>query len=78
MDAEHLRSAEDAGLSVVCGSVAFDDPGLESLGINAQASGNDIVRAAALLSNLCALDVSEAAGSIADLVQEMKWFAETD
>jgi hypothetical protein len=72
MDAEQLRSAENAGLSVVCGSIAFDDAALDSLGVNAQSDGNDIVQAAVLLSYLFTLEIDEAASSLADLVQEMK------
>ena len=78
MDGEQMRSAEDLGLSVVCGSVAFDDAGLRALGINAQSSGDDIVRAAHLLSDAFDVDLLEAAGSLADLVHEMKWFQEAD
>ena len=46
MDAEQLRSAEDAGLSVVCGSIAFDDAALDSLGVNAQPRSADLLRVA--------------------------------
>lgn len=78
MDAEQLRSAEDAGLSVVCGSIALDEAALQSLGIDARSRGDDIVAAAARLAELFDLDLCEAAGSLADLVQEMTWFQEAD
>jgi hypothetical protein len=78
MDAEQLRSAEDAGLSVVCGSMAVDDAALQALGITAGSDGDDIVRAAVRLSETFHLDCAEAARSLADLVQEMAWLEESD
>ena len=76
MDAEQLRSAEDAGLSVVCGSIAIDEAGLQTLGIHANSQGDAIIRAAVRLSESFSLDLPQAAGSLADLVQEMQWFQE--
>jgi hypothetical protein len=76
MDAEQLRSAEDAGLSVVCGSIAIDEAGLQTLGIHANSQGDAIIRAAVRLSESFSLDLPQTAGSLADLVQEMQWFQE--
>lgn len=78
MDPEQLRSAEDAGLTIICGSIAVDDATLRSLGIDAEADGDDVVRAAAQLSALFNVDLLNAAGSLADIVQELKWWQEAD
>lgn len=75
---EHLRSAEDAGLTVVCGSVAFDDSALAAMGIDAQADGDAIVAVAVRLAQLFDLDLHEAAASLADHVQQLRWVEEDD
>lgn len=78
MDPEQLRSAEDAGLTVICGSIAVDDDTLRTLGIDGEADGDGMVRAAAQLSALFDVDLREAAGSLADIVQELTWSQETE
>ncbi len=73
LDREELRSAEDAGLTVVCGSVAFDDRTLARMGVHAGATDDDIVGVAVRLTQLFGLDLQEVAVSLADHVQQLLW-----